>query len=55
MLHRVGLRASVGSLVKSVQNQLPTLEGERIRTQFYGNAHFNDFDRSKIQLGYGES
>ena len=54
MLHRVGPRASVGSLMKQLQNQLPVLDGERIRCQFYGNSTFNDFDRSKVKHGYGE-
>ena len=54
ILHRIGRRGALGSLMKQVHNQLPILDGERIRGQFYGNSLFSDFDRSKIQHGYGK-
>ena len=54
ILHRIGRRGALGSLMKQVHNQLPVLDGEKLRGQFYGNSRFGDFDRAKIQHGYGE-
>ena len=55
MLNGVGIRGSIGTTAQQLLNQLPSLEGAAVRSTRYGQTSYSEFDRSKVNHGYGES
>ena len=52
MMNGLGPRGTIGGLGQQLLNQFPVIT-DAIRSQFYGHASYMEFDRSKIQQGYG--
>ena len=54
MLYNVGPRGTVAIVGKQLLDQLPMVDGVNIRSRHYGNATFEQFNREKVEKGYGK-